>query len=138
MQLTLSSNKKNELDEELFEYNSIAKSIALEKMTIQTQQEHDENVGGGRSSKISNTTEQTVISFSMSPRIQYLERLRNQIESTYQKLTEEQKKIFDMRWILDEGNDWPVIGEKLHYNKRTIYKKRDKILEKYAKVKGEL
>lgn len=134
----LSRAKKDSLDEELFEYNNIAYLIALRKTEIETQREHDENVGGGRSSRISKPVEDLVLKFSSDPRILILEKLRRDIDNCYLVLTEEQRQIFDYRWILDEGNTWEEIAHKMHFSRKSIYRKRAKILEKYAKIKGEL
>lgn len=133
---TLSRAEKDSLDEELFMYNRIAYEIALRKLELDTQKEYDDNIGGGRSNRVSKVVESTVIRYDMDNRIQYLERLRKDIESCYKNLTEEQQKIFDLRWLLDEGNSWPEIGDKLTFDRSTIYRKREMILKIYAKQKG--
>lgn len=133
---TLSRAEKDSLDEELFMYNKIAYEIALRKLELDTQKEYDDNIGGGRSNRISKVVEATVIRYEMDNRIQYLERLRRDIEACYKDLTEEQQKIFDLRWLLDEGNSWPEIESKMYLANKTIYRKREEILIKYAKQKG--
>ena len=138
MVVKLSTSTKNSIDEEIFEYNSIVREIALRKLEIETEREHDENVGGGRNSIISKPVESIVLKYSDDPRIQYLERLRSDVEKCYNNLTKEQRVIFEMRWILNESNTWEEIAGKMHFSVKSIYRKREKILEKYAIVKGKM
>lgn len=134
----LSEATKKSLDEELFEYNSIAYEIAHRKLEIETTREHDENIGGGKSGYISKIPESLVVKYSEDSRIQYLEKLRNDIELFYKECTEEQKMIVDLRWLMDESNTWEEIADKINCSAKSIYRKREKLLEKYAKVKGKL
>lgn len=134
---TLSRAEKDSLDEELFMYNKIAYEIALRKLELDTQKEYDDNIGGGRSNRISKVVEEAVIRYEMDNRIQYLERLRRDIEACYKDLTKEQKKIFDLRWLLDEGNSWPEIATRTNYSIKSIYIKREQILRVFAKQKGK-
>lgn len=136
---SLSEATKKSLDEELFEYNSIAHQIALRKLEIETEREHDENIGGGRSSHISKVPEELVIKFSQDRRIQHLEQFRSDVEHCYKDmLTDEQRTIFDLRWLLDEANTWEEIAKKIYCSEKSIYRKREKILEKYATAKGRI
>ena len=132
-QATLSS-----LDEELFDYNSIAKKIAKRKLELDTQQEYDSNIGGGRANRISDVVSGTVIRYDKDKRIKRLEQLRSDIEECYRQLGEEEKFIFEKRWLLDEVNEWPYIAELTHCSNKTIYRKREAILIKYARAKGKI
>lgn len=135
---TLSEATKKSLDEELFEYNSIAHEIAVRRVEIETTREHDENTGGGRSSGISKIPEQLAIKFDEDKRLQYLTRLRSDIELCYNNLTSEQKTIFDLRWLIGEANTWEEIAVRIHCSEKSIYRKREKILERYATIKGKI
>lgn len=134
----LSEATKKSLDEELFEYNSIAYEIALRKLEIDTSKEQDENIGGSRTNHISKIPEERVIKYSEDSRIQYLENLKKNVEMCYAELTDEQQKIFELRWLLNEANTWEEISEKIYCSVKSIYRKREKILEKYAKIKGKM
>lgn len=134
----LSEATKKSLDEELFEYNSIAYEIALRKLEIDTSKEQDENIGGSRTNHISKIPEERVIKYSEDSRIKYLENLKKNVEACYVELTDEQQKIFELRWLLNEANTWEEISEKIYCSVKSIYRKREKILEKYAKIKGKM
>lgn len=134
----LSEATKKSLDEELFEYHSIAYEIALKKLEIETTREHDDNIGGSRSGHISKVPEELVVKFSEDSRIQYLETLKKNVERCYKGLTSEQQKIFELRWLLNEANTWEEIAEKVFCSVKSIYRKREKILEEYARVKGKI
>lgn len=134
----LSEATKKSLDEELFEYNGIMREIAIRKVEIDTTKEHDENIGGGRGSHISKIPEERIIKYSEDKRIQYLEKLKKDVEHCYHELTDEQRKIFDLRWLLEEANTWEEIAAKIFCSEKSIYRKREKILEKYARAKGKI
>lgn len=135
----LSEATKKSLDEELFEYNSIARQIAIRKVEIETQKEHDDNIGGSRSGHISKIPEELAIKFSEDRRIQHLEQFRADVEHCYKNmLTDEQRDIFDLRWLIDEANTWEEIAHKMNYSEKSMYRKREKILEKYAMAKGKM
>lgn len=135
--MTLTEAKKKSLDEELFSCKSIDRAIAIRKLELQSKTEHDENMGGGRSSFISKPTENVAVKFSTDRRIIYLEQLKSDTERFKSCLTEEQETIFQMRWG-DDYNTWEEIGDKLFCSRKTIYRKRDRLLEKYAEIKGEI
>lgn len=139
IKISLSKAEKSALDEELFEYRIIINQIAVRKLEIETEREADENIGGGSSGIISKPQETLVIKFDSDRRIQYLQNLKRDVDYCYDNLlTEEQKRIFDLRWKDDEANTWEDIAEKIYCSEKSVYRKRDKILEKYAKAKGKL
>lgn len=76
----LSEATKKSLDEELFEYNDIMYEITLRKLEIDTSKEHDENIGGSKSSHISRIPEERVIKYNEDKRIQYLEQLKKMLK----------------------------------------------------------
>lgn len=134
----LSEATKKSLDEELFEYHSIAYEIALRKLEIDTTKEQDDNIGGSRTNHISKIPEERVIKYSEDKRIQYLENLKKNVEDCYKVLTDEQQRIFELRWLLNEANTWEEIADKVFCSVKSIYRKREKILEIYAIVKGKI
>lgn len=136
---TLSEATKKSLDEELFEYATIPHEIALRKLEIETEKAYeDDNIGGGSGGFISKVPEALTIKFSEDHRIQYLENLKAEVDTCYSLLTEEQRWIFDLRWLKGEANTWEEIAFKLPCSTKSIYRKREKILEVYAKIKGKI
>lgn len=134
----LSRQKKEALDQELFLYNKIPHEIARRKLELMTQREIDDNFGGGRSGHISKIPEELVIKFDSDRRIKYLERILLYVNELKITLTNEQKNIFYQRWEVDEANTWEEVAERVNCSVKGVYRKRDKILERYAKVKGEI
>ncbi|WP_373417219.1 hypothetical protein [Streptococcus sp. O1] len=53
----------------------------------------------------------------------------------YENLTEEQREIFNLRWIQADYS-WKDIERKVHMSKTTVYRQRYRILEKYDELKG--
>ncbi len=134
----LTEATKKSLDEELFEYHTIAREIALRKLELDTMKEQDDNIGGSRSGHISKIPEERVIAYSGDKRIQYLERLKRDVDQFKKILSEEQQKIFELRWSGTDTNTWEEIATKIHCSEKSTYRKREKMLEVYARVKGKL
>lgn len=135
--MRLSRDKLNALDEELFEYNKITSIIAHEKLKIQTECELDDNIGGSRSGKISKPTEDLNMRYMNSPVIQRYERMKKEVDRAFKSMTQEQQDIFNVRWLIHDYNTWEIIAGKFFCSRKTIYRKREKILEVYAISKGE-
>ena len=132
----LSNATKNALDEELHRYRSIAREIAVRKLELETQREHDENIGGSSSGNISKPVEQLVLAYESDRRIMHLRQFQKDAESCMQALTDAQREIFNLRWLNNDSMSWEEIACDLHYSKKTIYRKRERILEIYATSKG--
>ena len=129
---------KKSLDEEIFEYHTIMREIALRKLEIETMREHDDNIGGSSAGIISKIPETLVIKYSEDARIQYLEKLKCDVEKLYANATKEQQSIIENRWLLGDANTWEEIAYKLHFSVKSMYRKREVILENYARIKGKL
>lgn len=108
----------------------------------------DENVGGGRSS-ISIDKAQAVLEKKEKDnylqRLYRLRKIKDQLLGNKEKqimgcMTEQQRKIYKLRFESDDYYDWLLVGELLEPKlKRTqIYKKRGKLLELLAKKEGIL
>lgn len=117
---------KDYLDMELGEYRNISREIQIRLLEMEEAKKLNPEMREKSGIIIYNREE--------DPRISYLERLKKEIETFQTGLNEEFTSIFYLRWI--EGNGWEEIGIKLNVSYRMIYRKRDKLLERYAKAKG--
>jgi RinA family phage transcriptional activator len=125
------------LDSKLFDYQQIDRKIAIRKLEIQTETSNDCNIGGGKANTISKPTENVIARWSSDVRINGLEQLRSAIESTLDALDDELKKVFYLRWSRGSVNTWEEIADMLHVSRKSIYRKRERILTIFADFRGD-
>lgn len=134
----LSDVELRALDMKLFDYQQIDRKIAIRKLEIQTETSSDCNVGGGKTNIVSRPTETLVARWSSDVRINGLEQLRKAIESTIEALDDELKKVFYLRWSRGSVNSWEEIADMMHVSRKSIYRKRERILTIFADYRGDL
>lgn len=99
--------------------------------------EVDENIGGGRSSNISDPTARKALIISEDMQYQHLKRIVEGVERTYEELDEDMKKIVHMRYWNDvEVMQWEDIACLTGRSNRTIYRLRDVLIKKTASKIG--
>ena len=96
-----------------------------------------EEIVGSRGGGISKPTESTVIKLSTDVPLRNLELFKETVETFMKELTAEQRDIFELRWG-QSCLDWEEIAEKMHISTANVYRKRNNILETYARTKGIL
>ena len=133
----LSEVELRALDLKLFDYQQIDKKIAIRKLEIETETSNDCNVGGGRPNIISRPQERLVIRWSSDVRLIGLEHFKNAVEATLDALDDELKKVFYLRWSRGSVNTWEEIADKLHVSRKSIYRKRERILTIFADFRGD-
>ncbi|MGT2683395.1 transcriptional regulator [Streptococcus porci] len=134
----LSDVELRALDAKLFDYQQIDRKIAIRKLEIQTETSNDCNVGGGRPNIVSKPTESLVARWSSDVRINGLEQFRKAVEATLEALDDELKRIFYLRWSRSSVNSWEEIADMLHVSRKSIYRKRERILTIFADFRGDL
>ena len=132
----LSNSQLKALDELLFDYVSIDHKIAVRKLEISDVTNTDENVGGGRSNVVSKPTENLVAKWDSDQRLNSLYAQKYAVESTLNVLDTDMTKIFWLRWSRGSVNTWEEIADKMAYDRSTIYRKRQRILEIFADFYG--
>ena len=125
------------LDELLFDYPMIDRKIAVRKLEIEDIPNEDANIGGGKSNRISKPVETLIVRWSSDVRINGLEQLRSAIEATLEALDDELKKVFYLRWSRGSVKTWEEIADMLHVSKKSIYRKRERILTIFADFRGD-
>jgi len=100
-------------------------------------QEQDSNIGGGRSSNISDTTFQKASALLEDKQYNNLKNIVETIESIYPELDDDQKKIVQMRyWDKQECYEWQHIGDELYMSVQRVLRKRNKLIDDTAKRLG--
>lgn len=131
----LNNRELYNLDQELFKFRGINRAIWVRRAELMSN--NGEEMVGSRSGGISKPTENTVIKLSTDVPLKNLELFKETVETFIDKLTEEQRGIFEMRWG-QASLDWEEIAEQLFISNATVYRKRNNILETYARTKGIL
>ncbi|HFI0454415.1 TPA: transcriptional regulator [Streptococcus suis] len=134
----LSDVELRALDAKLFDYQQIDKKIAIRKLEIQTETSNDYNVGGSRANIVSKPTETLVARWSSDTRINGLEQFRKAVEATLELLDDELKRIFYLRWSIRSVNTWEEIAVMLNVSRKSVYRKRERILTIFADFRGDL
>ena len=132
----LSNSQLKALDELLFDYVSIDHKIAVRKLEISDVPNIDENVGGGRTNIVSKPTENLVAKWDSDQRLNSLYAQKHAVESTLSTLDEDMTQIFWLRWSRGSVNTWEEIADKMAYDRSTIYRRRQRILEIFADFYG--
>ena len=133
----LSEVELRALDLKLFDYQQIDKKIAIRKLEIETETSNDCNIGGGKTNIISRPQERLVIRWSSDVRLIGLEHFKNAVEATLDALDDELKKVFYLRWSRGSVNTWEEIADMLHVSRKSIYRKRERILTIFADFRGD-
>lgn len=97
----------------------------------------DENVGGGRGNLPSSPTERRTIELLTHRRLDTLERVTDAIRTVYESLTEEKKKLVQLKyWTRPQKYTWDGIAEQLHVDRTTCFRWRKEIVAAIAKLLG--
>ena len=105
--------------------------------------EQDTNIGGGRSSNISDTTGQKAMLLMEDERYQYLKKVVNAIEWVIEKMSADEKlsdlkEFVDIRYISNDSNyyDWEDIAYELGITRSKVYRLRNKVIDMTAEKLG--
>ena len=106
---------------------------------VTEKKEVDENIGGGRSSGISDTTAQKAMIIANDDTYQHYKKIIEAIEKTYEEMEQELKEIVHMRYWNDlEYMTWDDIAIETCRSNRTIFRMRNTLIDRTAKKLGWL
>lgn len=131
----ITSKQLTALDDELFGYKDVDRAIRIRREELSSNNSRDADVGSSKSGHISRVPETLTVRFASDIRLKNLELYKETVEKLYENLTEEQREIFNLRWIQADYS-WKDIERKVHMSKTTVYRQRYRILEKYDELKG--
>ncbi|MCQ9211645.1 MULTISPECIES: transcriptional regulator [unclassified Streptococcus] len=131
----ITSKQLTALDDELFGYKDVDRAIRIRREELSSNNSSDVNIRSNKSGHISRVPETLTVRFASDIRLKNLELYKETVEKLYENLTEEQREIFNLRWIQADYS-WKDIERKVHMSKTTVYRQRYRILEKYDELKG--
>lgn len=107
------------IESELHNYNDRCKELYNLRQSVDSKTP-DENVGGGRSSRISDPTADTVIRMATHKRLLHLQNLIDAIDTVVERLPTEKQRLVKIRyWTKPQTLTWDGIADKLHVSNRT-------------------
>lgn len=128
---SLSVQDMKTISKKLYLYREVDKAIAIRKQELMMSKHHDDNVGGGRSSKISNPTHDIVEKWMMDEQIIYIENFRKRVDNLISKLDDTSKILFHYQWVDTNYYTEEELGKLCFMSDRTVRRKKRAILEMY-------
>ncbi|QSE76327.1 transcriptional regulator [Lactococcus taiwanensis] len=132
----LSKQDMKSISKKLYLYREVDKAIAIRKQELMIREQHDENIGGGRSSKISNPTHDIVEKWMMDDQIIYIENFRKRVDELINKLDDASKLLFHYQWIDTNYYTEDELAKLCLMSDRTVRRKKRAILEMYDDACG--
>ena len=105
---------------------------------ITEKKEQDTNIGGGKSSTISDTTARKAMLIANDGTYQHYKKIVEAVEDTYEELNDDLKKIVHMRYWNDDFIEWEDLAIILDISRATMFRRRNRIIDTTAKKMGWL
>lgn len=141
--LTTAQNKT--IEEYWSDIPSLREQLRFREWQLTENKTVDENMGGGKSNRISNPTCDKAVILLGDERYQNLRKTVNAIDYVIRKVSEDKKQqtlreFMEMKYISKDSNylDWEDVAEELGVPKTKAYKLRNKLIDMTAKELGWL
>ncbi|MBO0962006.1 transcriptional regulator [Neobacillus sp. MM2021_6] len=131
---SLSKASFKHIEAEIYKYKNTVEEIKKLRFNI-IQTTPDENVGGGRSGRISNPTEMIATRLDTHKQLDYLEEIAYAIETIYNISPQHIRKLIQARYW-NKDLSWDGIALELHCSKRQAQRWRDKVVRDIAEMLG--
>ena len=129
-----------ELELKFSNYNNYEKLIQKQILAQKIEhEEEDENIGGGRSSIISNPTESQGTFQANDLFIQECRKYQRAIERTLDELKEDERKLIEERyWGGCSWMTWKEFADTKHYSTSSMSRLKQKVLLNFGRKIGRL
>lgn len=135
----LSRTDIKKLEDYWIKYEEYKKRMQFREWEIMNpHREQDENIGGGKSNRTSDTTFVKAAALVEDKKYNNFKAIVDGIANLYAQLDDDQKKIVDMRYWDKESNcyEWEDIADELFMSRNKVLRKRNLLLDKTAEVTG--
>ena len=133
--LTPAQNKT--IEEYWININDYRQKLKFREWELTENKTTDENIGGGKSNQISDTTGNRAIVLSQDEQYQHYKKIIVAIEKTYANVDSDMQTIVDMRyWDKDGVWEWEDIADKLYISRSKVLRKRNLLIDKTAERLG--
>jgi RinA family phage transcriptional activator len=127
------------LQRQLRDYPYLKQRIALarEEVLFPFSADPDENIGGGRSSYISNPTQQKVVQLVTNEKLIWLMKMEQSIREVVETLPHEKLELVQLKyWDKPVRYNWNGIADKLHIGRNTALRWNAEIIGNIAERLG--
>lgn len=126
------------IEAELYCFKETLREIEqIRQDILHGQASDDENIGGGRGNLPSSPTEQRAVTVMTHRRLQQLERIANAIQTVYEALPQEKKKLVQLLyWTRPQRYTWDGLAEQLYVSKWQAMRWRNEIVRAIAELLG--
>lgn len=130
----MEKTKRIQAEHLLEQYPKLKSRIQLRKAEILIHNSDDENIGGGKSGFIQKPEESMILAWESDSELSELQRLYRDIKVFLKCTTEAQRAICELKYFSNDYITWDEVAAKLHFGKRTIYRKREALLELFINI----
>lgn len=130
-----------QIEQILKEYKTYSKIISERKLDLlypyQEADKRDDNIGGGRSNKTSQPTEDMALKLATDKQLNRIEFQKKAIEKVYNNSSEgTQKVIKEYYFTVPRTKSWAGIAEETRYSRRQCFRLRDQFFNELADELG--
>lgn len=141
MKLTTAQTKT--IEEYWSDISGLKRQLRFREWELLENKSTDENQGGGKGNRISDTTGQKAILLVEDERYQNLKKVIDAIDYVIRKVNDDPKsrllrEFMDMKYISSDSSylDWEDVAIELDISKNKAYKLRNKLIDMTAKRLG--
>lgn len=117
------------IEAELYSYHDTLKQIdRLRKQIIFSNDNPDENVGGGKSNLPGRPTERIATRLLTDKRLEKLEEMAGAIEYAYNALSDDHRKVIETKYWSHKRLTWDDVATQLNMHRNTAMKLRRDVI----------
>lgn len=134
---TLSRSDIQTIERYWIELEQNRKKLKYREWELLHPHNEGDEIVGGRSNTISDTTAKKAMLLANDDYYQYLKRIIKTVEDLYNELDEDMRTIVDMRyWDTDGCSEWEDIADKLYISRHKVLRKCNILIDKTAEKIG--
>lgn len=137
--MKLSPAQSKTIEEYWTNINDYRKQLKFREWELTENKSTDENIGGGKANRISDTTANKAMILLQDERYQNDSKIVRAIEQTYASVDKDLQTIVNMRYWDKEGTyEWEDIADELYISRSKVLRKRNLLIDKTAERLGWL
>ena len=126
------------IEEYWYGINQLRKDLKFREWELLEDKKNDENIGGGKTNRISDTTCNKALILVNDDKYQHLKKVVSAVEGVYDWLDDDQKTIVHMRYWSDSRDcfEWSHVADKLYMSTYRVLRKRNALIDETARRLG--
>lgn len=138
--MKLSQTQNKLIEEYWMNLDDYRKKLKFREWELTENKSTDENIGGSKGNKISDTTANKAILLAEDEQYQNFKRIIRAIETVYNSSKAEIKKFADIRYFSEDSSyiDWDTVADEMRSTKPKVYGMRNQLIDRTARELGWL